>query len=62
MHITKDRAARTISLDHGKYVRELLQKHNMVNCKPSCLPMDPSFLAAISNQTHVPLTGTDRDI
>jgi hypothetical protein len=36
MHITKDRTARTISLDHGKYVRELLQKHDMVNCKPSC--------------------------
>jgi hypothetical protein len=24
--------------------------------------MDPGFLAAISKQTHVPLTGTDRDI
>jgi hypothetical protein len=48
MHITRDRAARTISLDHGKYVRELLDKHDMVDCKPSCLPMDPGFLAAIS--------------
>jgi hypothetical protein len=62
MHITRDRAARTVSLDQGKYVRELLDKHDMVECKPSCLPMDPGFLAAISKQTHVPLTGTDRDI
>jgi hypothetical protein len=62
MHITTDRAARTISLDQGKYVRELLDKHDMVDCKPSCMPMDPGFLAAISKQTPVPLTGTDRDI
>jgi hypothetical protein len=62
MHIIRDIAARTISLDHGKYVRELLDKHDMVDCKPSCLPMDPCFLAAVSKQTPVPLTGTDRDI
>jgi hypothetical protein len=62
MHITRDRAARTISLSQGKYVRELLEKHDMVECKPSSLPMDLGFLAAMSKQTHVPLTGTDRDI
>jgi hypothetical protein len=62
MHIIRDRAARTISLDQGKYVRELLDTHDMVDCKPSCLPMDPSFLAAIAKQTPVPLTDTDRDI
>jgi hypothetical protein len=62
MYITRDRAARNISLHQGKYIRELLDKHDMVECKPSCLPMDPDFLAAISKQTHVPLTGTDRDI
>jgi hypothetical protein len=62
MHITRDITTRTISLDQGKYVRELLDKHDMVDCKPSCLPMDHGFLAAISKQIHVPLTGTDRDI
>jgi hypothetical protein len=62
MHITMDRAPRTISLDQCQYVREVLEKHDMVDCKPSCLPMDPGFLAAISKQTHVPLTGTDHDI
>jgi hypothetical protein len=62
MHITRDRAARTLSLDQGKYVRELLDKHDMLDCKPSCLPMDHGFLAAIAKQTPVPLTSTDRDI
>jgi hypothetical protein len=62
MHITRDRATRTISLDHGKYVREPLDKHDMVDCKPSCMPMDPGFLASISKHIHVPLTGTGRDI
>jgi hypothetical protein len=62
MHITRDIAARTISMDQGKYVRELLDKHDMVDCKPSCVPMDPGFLAAIANQTPVPLTCTDQDI
>jgi hypothetical protein len=62
MNITRDRVARTISLDKGKYVLELLEKHDMVECKPSCLPMDPGFLAAMSRETPVPRTGTDRDI
>jgi hypothetical protein len=62
MHITTDTTARTINLDQGKYLRELLDKHDMVDCKPSCLPIDPGFLDAISMQTLVPLTGTDRDV
>jgi hypothetical protein len=56
MHITRDRVAQ------GKYVRELLEKHEMTDYKPSCLPMDLSFFAAMSTQTHVPLTGTELDI
>jgi hypothetical protein len=62
MHITRDRTTRTISLDQSKYVRELLEKHDMVDCEPSCLPMDHGFLVVVSKPTHVPLTGTDRDI
>jgi hypothetical protein len=62
MHITRDRAASRISLNQGKYVRKLVEKHDMVDCKPSCPPMDPGFLAAIPKQTHVPLTGTDLEI
>jgi hypothetical protein len=62
MHITKDRVESTINLDHGKYVPELLDKQDMIDYKPSCLPMDPEFFAAISKQTPLPLTGTDLDV
>jgi hypothetical protein len=54
MHITINRAARTISLDQSKYMRELLDKHDMVDCKPSCMSMDSGFMAAISKQTPAP--------
>jgi hypothetical protein len=62
MHITRDRVARTTSFDQGKYVRELLEKHDMTKCKPSCPPMDPCFLAAMSKGTLVPLTGTKLEL
>jgi hypothetical protein len=62
MHIPGDRTARTISFDQGKHVRELLEKHDITNYKPSCMPMDQGFLAAISKQTHVPLTETNLEI
>jgi hypothetical protein len=42
--------------------RELFEKHDMVDCKPSCLPMDHGFLATISKHTYVPLTGTDLEV
>jgi hypothetical protein len=62
MHITRDRSARTISLDQGKYVRELLDKHDMTYFKPSCLPMEPGFLAPISKPNPMPLTGKELEI
>jgi hypothetical protein len=55
-------ASRIINLYHGKYERELLDKHDMTNCKPSCLPMDLCLLAAISKQTPMPLTGKELEI
>jgi hypothetical protein len=48
MHITRDRSTRTISIGQGKYVRELLDKHDMTDCTPSCLLMEQGFLSAIS--------------
>jgi hypothetical protein len=62
IHITRGRFVRTISLDNGKYVRELLGKHDMSDCKPSCLPMDLCLLADISKQTPVPLICKELDI
>jgi hypothetical protein len=43
MHINMDRSARTISLDRGKYVRELLEKHDMVDCKAIVPAHGPIF-------------------
>jgi hypothetical protein len=45
MHITRDRSARTISVDQSKYMRDILAKYRMTASKPSFLPMDPGFLA-----------------
>jgi hypothetical protein len=42
MHITRDRSARTISLDQSKYLRDILAKYGMTYSKPSSLPMDPA--------------------
>jgi hypothetical protein len=35
MHITRDRSARTISLDQSKYLRDILAKYGMTDAKPS---------------------------
>jgi hypothetical protein len=35
MHITRDKYAPTMSMDQSKYVKDILIKHNMSDCKPS---------------------------
>jgi hypothetical protein len=42
MRITRDRSARTISLDQSKYMRDILAEHGMTASKPSSIPMDSS--------------------
>jgi hypothetical protein len=37
IHVIRDRSARTISLDHSKYVKDILIKHSMSHSKPSSL-------------------------
>jgi hypothetical protein len=61
MHITRDRSARTISLDQSKYMRDILAKYGMTDANPSSLPMDPSFLAGFAHDT-TPLTGVAKDV
>jgi hypothetical protein len=48
MHITRDRSARTISLDQSKYMCDILAKYGMTDSMPSSLPMDPGFLAGLA--------------
>jgi hypothetical protein len=62
MHITRDRSARTISLDQSKYLRDILAKYGMTDSKPSSLPMDPSFLAGLAHIISTPLTGVAKDV
>jgi hypothetical protein len=49
MDITRDRSARTINLDQSNRVRELLDKHDTSDCKPSCLPIDVGISQLFQN-------------
>jgi hypothetical protein len=49
MHITRDRSARTISVDESKYLRDILAKYGMADCKPSSLHMDTCFLFGVAH-------------
>jgi hypothetical protein len=63
MHITRDRSARTISLDPSKYLRDILGKYGMTDSKLSALFMDPGFLAGLAHMTSPPpLTGVAGDV
>jgi hypothetical protein len=60
MHITRDRSARTISLDQSKHLRDNFAKYGTTDSKPSSLPMYPGFLAGLAHMTSPPLTGWPR--
>jgi hypothetical protein len=62
MHITRDRSARTISLDQSKCLRDILAKYGMTNAKPPSLPMDPGFLVGLAHMTSPFFTGVAKDI
>jgi hypothetical protein len=62
MHITRDRSARTTSLDQSKYLRDILAMYGMTDAKPSSLPMDPGFLAGLAHMTSPYLTGVGKDV
>jgi hypothetical protein len=62
MHITRDRSARTISLDQSKYLRDILAKYSMTDAKASSLPMDTGFLAGLAHMSSPYLTGVAKDV
>jgi hypothetical protein len=63
MHITRDRSARTVSVDLSKYMRDILAKYGMTDSKSSFLPMDPGFLAGLARMaSSPPLTGVAKNI
>jgi hypothetical protein len=61
-HITRDRSARTISMDQSKYLRDIIDKHGIADCKPSPLPMDPGFVSGLARIGSPPLTCVVKDI
>jgi hypothetical protein len=60
MHITRDRSARSISVDQSKYMRGILAKYGLTDSKPPSLPMDPGFLAGLAHMTSPPSPGWPR--
>jgi hypothetical protein len=54
MHTTRDRSARTISLDQSKHLRDILAKYGMTTSTPSSLPMDLGFLAGLAHMASPP--------
>jgi hypothetical protein len=62
MHITRNRSARTISVDQSKYLRDILAKYGMTDCEPSSLPMDPGFLSGLAHMASPSLNGVGKDV
>jgi hypothetical protein len=62
MHITRVRDTRTVSLDQSKYIRDIMDKHGMTDCKSSPLTMDPDFVPGLARIDSPPLTGVATDI
>jgi hypothetical protein len=62
MHITRNRSARTVSLDQSKYMRDILANYGLTDFRPSSLPMDPGFLSGLAHMTSPPLKGVAEDV
>jgi hypothetical protein len=62
MNITRDKSARTISLDQSKYLCDIMDKHGMTDCKPSLLSMDPGFVSGRARIDSPPRTCVANDI
>jgi hypothetical protein len=62
IHITRNRSARTISLYQSKYLRDILAKYGMPDCKPSFLPMEPGFLPGLVHMAFPPVTALAKDV
>jgi hypothetical protein len=62
MHITRNRSARTVSLYLHKYLRDILARCGITECKLSSLPMDPGFLSGLAHMASPLLTGVAKDV
>jgi hypothetical protein len=62
IHVTRDMYACTISLDQSNYLRDILDKYGMADCKPSSLPMDHGFASGLAHRDSPLLTCVAKDI
>jgi hypothetical protein len=62
MHIARDRSPRLISLDPPKYMRDIMDKHGMTDCKPSSLLVDPGFVSDLARMNSPLLNRVAKDI
>jgi hypothetical protein len=44
------------------YLRDILAKHGMTDCKPSSLPMDSGFLSGLTHMDSNLLTSVSKDV
>jgi len=51
--ITRDRNKRTITLDQGHYIDQILTRFNMTNCKPVATPLDASIQLKITEDAEI---------
>jgi hypothetical protein len=49
-------------MDRSKYVKDILIKHNMSDCKPSSIPTEPGFLSCLAHIDSPLLTGVAKDV
>jgi hypothetical protein len=49
-------------MEESKYLRDILAKYGMTDCKPSSLPMDPGFLSGLAHMAPPSLTGVAKDV
>lgn len=50
LKIEKDSYANTIKISQEKYIREILERFSMLNCRPSSIPLIPGFKITCENK------------
>jgi hypothetical protein len=60
-HITRDMSPRTISVDHSKYMHDIMAKPSMTDFKPLSLTMNPGVLSGLAHMDSLLLTWVSKD-
>jgi hypothetical protein len=60
LEIIRDRTAGTLKITQRKFIRQLLEEYDMVDCRPLDTPMFANATTSLPSHT-MPLTGEERD-